>query len=256
MGSKFLRHEPCPECGSKDNLGIWEDGQYCFGCGWSQKHRSLSKKDLRQQLKEEENQKNKNGKYANLTLPSDFTRILPQKPWQWLEKYGLTQAEIYRNKFGWSENDHSLVMPVYDVYGNLLLYQSRVFADSERTSSKRIPKYLTRGNNDAVYHVLGANSPDIPAVVCVEDYVSAIKVSRNFPAMPLFGSTLSINRIRTLSDLTSTLIIWLDHDKRASAVKIRFRANPYFKHVGVVVSKLDPKEYTDAEIASLVCGSL
>ena len=32
-GSKFLRHEPCPACGSKDNLGRYDDGHgYCFGC--------------------------------------------------------------------------------------------------------------------------------------------------------------------------------------------------------------------------------
>lgn len=30
----FLGHEPCPECGSSDNLGRWDDGHaYCFGCG-------------------------------------------------------------------------------------------------------------------------------------------------------------------------------------------------------------------------------
>jgi twinkle protein len=32
--SEFLRHEPCPDCGSKDNLARYTDGHgYCFGCG-------------------------------------------------------------------------------------------------------------------------------------------------------------------------------------------------------------------------------
>lgn len=31
--SEFLRKEPCPECGSKDNLARYSDGHaYCFGC--------------------------------------------------------------------------------------------------------------------------------------------------------------------------------------------------------------------------------
>lgn len=35
MPSKFLRHEPCPECGSKDNLARYDDGHAtCFGCGY------------------------------------------------------------------------------------------------------------------------------------------------------------------------------------------------------------------------------
>ena len=33
--SKFLHHNPCPQCGSKDNLGVYDDGHmYCFGCGY------------------------------------------------------------------------------------------------------------------------------------------------------------------------------------------------------------------------------
>ena len=33
--STFVRHEPCPECGPRDNLSVWSDGhKYCFGCGY------------------------------------------------------------------------------------------------------------------------------------------------------------------------------------------------------------------------------
>ena len=31
--SSFVRHEPCPECQSRDNLARYSDGHaYCFGC--------------------------------------------------------------------------------------------------------------------------------------------------------------------------------------------------------------------------------
>jgi len=30
--NKFLHHSPCENCGSRDNLGVWEDHTYCFGC--------------------------------------------------------------------------------------------------------------------------------------------------------------------------------------------------------------------------------
>jgi twinkle protein len=31
--NRFVQHEPCPNCGSKDNLARYEDGSaYCFGC--------------------------------------------------------------------------------------------------------------------------------------------------------------------------------------------------------------------------------
>jgi len=32
MTTNFLHHSPCENCGSKDNLGVWEDHTYCFGC--------------------------------------------------------------------------------------------------------------------------------------------------------------------------------------------------------------------------------
>ncbi len=30
--SNFIRHEPCPACGSKDNLAVYDDHNFCFGC--------------------------------------------------------------------------------------------------------------------------------------------------------------------------------------------------------------------------------
>jgi len=36
--STCIAHEPCPECGSQDNLGRYSDGHgYCFGCGYFEK---------------------------------------------------------------------------------------------------------------------------------------------------------------------------------------------------------------------------
>lgn len=37
-GSEFVRHEPCPECGSRNNLGRYTDGHgHCYGCGYYEK---------------------------------------------------------------------------------------------------------------------------------------------------------------------------------------------------------------------------
>ena len=34
MGT-FIRHDACPECGSRDNLAVYDDGSHCFGCGYT-----------------------------------------------------------------------------------------------------------------------------------------------------------------------------------------------------------------------------
>lgn len=40
QGSTFLRHEPCPQCGSRDNLARYSDGHavcFSFGCGYRER---------------------------------------------------------------------------------------------------------------------------------------------------------------------------------------------------------------------------
>ena len=38
MMAEFVGHEPCPGCGSKDNLARYNDGSaYCFGCQYSER---------------------------------------------------------------------------------------------------------------------------------------------------------------------------------------------------------------------------
>ena len=38
--SKFIRHDNCPQCGSKDNLAIFDDHEHCFsqGCGYDKQY--------------------------------------------------------------------------------------------------------------------------------------------------------------------------------------------------------------------------
>ncbi len=41
----FLRHSSCPKCGSKDNLGVYDDHAYCYtpNCGyWSGNKASIN----------------------------------------------------------------------------------------------------------------------------------------------------------------------------------------------------------------------
>lgn len=43
----FVRHEPCPECGSKDNVAVYRDkegheSKHCFGCGYTIKSKNYS----------------------------------------------------------------------------------------------------------------------------------------------------------------------------------------------------------------------
>ena len=44
--STFIAHEPCPECGSRDNLARYSDGHaHCFGCGYYEKAERMINED-------------------------------------------------------------------------------------------------------------------------------------------------------------------------------------------------------------------
>jgi twinkle protein len=41
--SRFIRHDPCPNCGSSDGLGIYEDNEHCFVCSY---HKNYGDNDI------------------------------------------------------------------------------------------------------------------------------------------------------------------------------------------------------------------
>ena len=240
---QFSHHEECPACrevgqdSRRDNLGVWKDGsKYCFKCGfYVGAGVGLNIESLMQRV----HKKKKDNDSPSIALPYDFTYDLPGVALEWLRKYGITDQEIQQNHFGWSNKYESLVFPVFDCFGNLLMYQNRYFG------SEVHQRYHTSGMPDLVYHVNGGGGDSI---VCVEDLLSAIKVSRITQAMPLWGSTLSMQRLRTLGERFTNLVIWLDKDKAGYAIKRAQAAKPFFDDVRVIVTDLDPKQYSTEEI--------
>jgi Zn ribbon nucleic-acid-binding protein len=246
---EFLRHEPCPNCGSKDNLGVWEDHKWCFGCGHYEGPKDRSLEQLRKlvgkfQLSDKDYDNNKKGKNEYVFLPDDCTRTLPADPAEWLKKYGITEQEVLSNHLCWSPTHERLYFPVFDLYGNLVAYQGRFFG-----ADPKVPRYSTRGKVDNVFHFIGDVGNGI--VVC-EDFLSAVKIGRHFCAMPLWGSQISLERMIKLGDRFKNLIIWLDRDKAKYAVKQKITASIFFDRVEVIITENDPKEHTNGEIANLV----
>jgi hypothetical protein len=236
---EFQRFEPCPNCGSRDNLGVYSDGKWCFGCGYRVPgYKGMSVDDIRKQIRYEEDRDKK--KSRKPYLPEDFSLSIPPVPLEWLRKYGVTDEEIQRLRIGWSESHGALVFPAYDVFGNLLLVQLRQMA----------PKgFYTRGFPESVIWTVAPTSPVLANSLCVvEDFVSCIRVGRIVESMPLWGSNLSLNQIRRLCDRYERLYLWLDFDKAGHAAKLRIKALPYFRSVSVIVTELDPKDYTDEQI--------
>lgn len=249
----FVGHESCPGCGSSDNVGVWSDGQkYCFGgCGFFiPGYKGMSIEDIKKQLRYEEEKEKRN---AVVALPVDYSLLLRSDAQAWLNKYSITQEEQFKYKIGWSDIYESLVLPCFDIAGNLLISQRRYFG------SESFSKYITKGYPESVIWTarpaIADSRPDPHSsyngsIVIVEDFISAIKVGRQREATPLFGSSLALNKIKQLSDRWEEVVFWLDYNKTKEAMKYRIKSGPYFNSVWVVATEKDPKDYSDADISS------
>lgn len=238
--SNFLRHEHCPHCGSKDNLGVWDDGhKWCFGCGHYIPTPGGTFTKLKLKLKAVES---KVSEY-HIKLPTDSTNNIPPVGIQWLEKYQVFHTDIVKYGIKWSERAGGLILPVYDTTEQPIFYQIRRFNNT--------PKYLTFGKVANHIPVFGAENQDITdtkTVVLVEDYISAIRVAYFAHCMPLFGSHINSELATRLSRMYDNLLIWLDADKYQESISFYAKYSYLFKNCMTIRTTMDPKEYAHYEI--------
>lgn len=232
--ANWLRNTSCPNCGSKDNLGVYDDAStWCWGC----RHYTPPTTEMR--LKSMHKRKATQRGYTSVTLPEDATKYLPEHAKRWLAKYDLTNEEISGCQVLYSFEKDLLIFPIYSGDGTLLMWQGRYFGDNEKH-----PKYLTYGAKD-VLHILG---PDTDTIVVVEDLVSAVKVARVTTVTPLWGSSIGLELATRLSKRFKHLVLWLDMDKASESLKMAYKHSVIFQSTRSVVTPLDPKEYSDGEI--------
>ena len=245
--SQFLYHEPCPQCNSRDNLGVWDDGhKFCFGCGYTEGGKKSLNYYIENYHLKNQNNNNKDIKDV-IGLPLDYTTDLPDVVKTWLDNYGLTDAEVYRYKLGWSDEMERLIFPVY-VEDTLVFWQGRSFNMSNPLYSG--PKHITRGKSSDILHILGDNMLD--TVICCEDMISAIKIARIRPAWCLFGSNLSTEALERASRLFRRLGVWLDRDKAEYALKTVLRASVFFDEVFPIITEKDPKWYSTKQLQNYI----
>lgn len=242
MTSRLLRHIECPKChikGRKKTCGVFDDGhEYCFyPCGYY-KPSSLKARMERKKMTTPENK----GVQA---LPAD-TRddYFSDVCLHWLGKYGITTKEMIAYDIRWSSSKQWLIFPFRGGTTSIIAWQARCFAPDAKT------KWFSQGKLDDLVHIVNASGYKNENGVCVvEDIVSAIKVGRSYPCMCNFGSHVSdVKLVRLYNNVTSGVKIWLDKDKTKEAMKFCKHAGSIGLQPEVVMSELDPKQYSDDEI--------
>lgn len=226
--SQFLGHVPCPRCGSRDNLGDYDDHEYCFGC----KYYKL-KGDTNALRTKYSKRYTINNYDKGVEMLENFGEI-PRNAMKWLLSYGISQDDIKEFGIKWEVKKQLLVLLDTAKY-----WQGRVFDPNNKL------KYLSSGIKPLTIYGTG------DTLVLVEDIISAMRVARThsgFCSAPLLGSSLSYEFENQIVESFKHVYVWLDRDKAVNALRIKRKLTSRGLESRVVVTDKDPKEYTKGEI--------
>lgn len=234
----FVKHEACPRCGSRDNLGRYSDGSaFCFGCHYTERAGIspwIGERDGNHEVSHD----------SELEWPPDSIRTLDGQAVGWLKSYGIGVEEALRAGFKWSPYWEQLLMPLYNADGHLCCIQAKNF-NPQRASKA---KYYNVGDKSDSSTCYGSGH----TLVMTEDIVSSLKVGRTTAAMPLLGTHIANNRLAALKQVYQQLVVWLDEDKWREARQIADAAKLIGFSARTILTPIDPKEYSDEDIKHLL----
>lgn len=250
---RFLRHTACPQCGSRDNLGEYEDGSaWCFGCHYHRTGTFLSK------IQES---KHSDTAIAHRPIPADCSTHFHPVAVSWLTQYDVSLAEYIKRGVVYSPSRHQIIFRWFN-NGKLVLWQARnlnkEYTDKEG-KTKSLPKYFTSGDHSDIYTIFPHSSDERSSrLVLVEDATSAIKLAATRPlngptsdAMPLLGTHLPSQKINALKGYKQ-VFVWLDHDKGKEALKLANKLSLQGFDAKPIFTEFDPKEATYDFIESVL----
>jgi len=234
--SHVIRKEACPECRrigndkSGDNLAVYSDGHtYCYRCGHGTGRKSFTRTAPINP--------------TAIVLPSDVTTELPVEARAWLGQYQLARLDINRNHIMWSERWSRIIFPYFNET-ELLAWQGR-YVGTDKTKAK----WFSQGKIHEIIHPCCVTER---TAILVEDIVSAIKVSRQRGAIPIFGSSISPKQILRLKTVVDRVWYWLDPDMRTKSVKMASMSNLLGLEARCIFSDKDPKEHDHESIANIL----
>lgn len=225
----FIRHEPCPECGSRNNLARYSDGgAFCFGCHHreSATHRPMRTVETQRERPE---------------MPEDVGHEFPAHVVEWLARFHVDLPTAIRMGLVYSPSRDQLIYQMGNVW------QARNFREGSKS------KNFTSGDVNECLHIYSIPREGLePTLVIVEDPVSAIRIAPQYDAMPLLGSHLATARLNALAGLYERLVFWLDSDKLKESRGMAERAKYMGLSARTIWTAEDPKCYTDEQIQEIL----
>lgn len=191
------------------------------------------------------------GKAWNLLPGFDFVNEWPRWAKKWWLESGLTIPEQERWRVRYDSVRGTVDCQITN-RGTLVGLSRRTCVDGSDTA-----KYITVGSN-----ISGALNVTMPAppvkLVLVEDYRSAVKLSRHGLVIPLFSSNISTGQVAVVLEIIAAwsphILVWLDNDNSlvvANALEIQKRLLPHAT-CDIITVEGNPRDRTDLAIKELL----
>lgn len=229
LQNKYLGSGPCPNCREQgrdrkgNNQAKYSDGStYCFSC---QMYTKGTERRKVFELGEEP---------AEVIFKERPQVLGPNRIW--LMQY-ISQEEI-DEFFFWSPWLERHVFSYHPGEPDWF-YEAR----SIRRGATKVD---SRGTKPTM--MIG-KTKESKTLVVVEDLLSAIKVGRQYGAMPLFGSHMTPDQMKYVqrSKQVDEVIFWLDSDKYDKGQELA-RKMSFLLPSSAIFTSFDPKLYNDWEI--------
>jgi len=170
----------------------------------------------------------------------EFGSITKENPTDVFEELNIVYP-YYSKKKSFFQNN-TLLIPFYDVYGNVLSFSGRTLCGKEEQKEKKISKYKHL-SFEKRYHLFGLNESykniiKKDSVIIVEgqfDFYSSFISGLN-NCVALCGSKLTFQQVILLMRFTNNFYVLLDEDEAGESG--RDRINKYAKKYDMNVTRL------------------
>lgn len=252
------RSNNCPYCGDGHENSCYityHDGDYCFSCG----HGIRKGADYYSYRLYDEIPVTSELFIPECTFkPNEFSlNVL-----EWLYKYYISDDDIKLHRIAYcvpqAGKSESLLLPILGKDDKeILAYQRRFFPDKTF--------YSSIGLRDQLF--IPGYRPDSHTVVLVEDYISALRVSKVLPSLCIFGTKPNNTQIDFIINHFNKVVIWLDNDEPGQKAAYQLRTKLYHEYqlylgnrayitntvtISTIENEKQPKENSRNEIRKIL----
>lgn len=237
--SRFVAHERCPSCGSRDNLARYDDGgAFCFGCHYKERPTHAPMRHMGNTTEDDWR--------GSKPIPEDIGHHFRADAVEWLGRYHVDVPTAIQNGLVWSPRNEQLIYQLGHCW------QARNFGGFWL---EKFGKCYTSGDVNECLHIYSHQREGLePTLVVVEDPVSALRVGAFTDSMPLLGSHLAAARLIALTKLYTSIVFWLDSDKYKEARAMEQRAKFVGLSARTIYTDEDPKAYDNQQLQEILNG--